>query len=544
MTSSSRRFGPSELDRGSRSSCQLSDALECVHGFGAIRVFTRIAARHDARRLGVTTLSLPWLAISWIVTIALSYFALGAALARAVEGIHPSGLPWFAMALFGVSFAMSIVLTWRRAFRTRPDTKGSDLSGRRRFLLGAAGSFGGVIATMSAAVLRIAPWYEVTARNIFLVRPRYKADAALPEWAGARVVEYRRLGRTEARVSDISLGSGSSTGGRQTLEVVREAIERGINYFDTAPDYSGAGSEKRFGEAMKGVRDQIFLATKFCTPAGHIPPGSPVNAYIQAIESSLQRLRTDRVDLVHIHSCDSVQRLLDENAHEAFDRLREQGKVRFLGVSTHTPNLEEVANAAIDSDRFDVMMLAYHYGAWPTLGEIIDRAAARDIGVVAMKTLRGGMHQRLDWSRPERDSFTQASFKWVLSNPSVSCLVISLWESGQLDEFLYASGQQPDTGDLAVLERYRELTTAEYCRPHCGACLESCPEGLPVNDVLRQRMYFEEFGAQKEAMRLYGRLQTNASVCIGCAAPCANSCPHGLDIPRRTQESHRLLMLS
>ena len=55
------------------------------------------------------------------------------------------------------------------------------------------------------------------------------------------------------------------------------------------------------------------------------------------------------------------------NIHEAFDRLKEQGKARFLGVSTHTPNLEEVANTAIDSGRFDVMMLAYHFGMWPTL---------------------------------------------------------------------------------------------------------------------------------------------------------------------------------
>ena len=119
---------------------------------------------------------------------------------------------------------------------------------------------------------------------------------------------------------------------------------------------------------------------------------------------------------------------MDPNVHEAFDRLKEQGKVRFLGVSTHTPDLELVADAAIDSDRFDVMMLAYHFGAWPRLARIIDRAAERDIGIVAMKTLRGSMHHFLDWTPDERDSFTQASFKWVLDNPSVSCLVISLWE--------------------------------------------------------------------------------------------------------------------
>jgi hypothetical protein len=351
------------------------------------------------------------------------------------------------------------------------------------------------------------------------------------------------LGRTEARISDISLGSGSGTGGRQTIEVAREAIERGINYFDTAPDYSGTDSEKRLGEAMLGVRDRMFLATKFCRPTGHLHPGHSVQEYMTAIDESLRRLQTDWVDLVHIHSCDSVERLMDENAHEAFDRLKQAGKVRFLGVSTHTPNLEEVANHAIQSDRFDVMMLAYHYGAWPSIGDIIDRAAEKDIGVVAMKTLRGAMHQGLMWSRPDREAYTQAAFKWVLSNPSVSGLVISIWESAQLDEFLYASGQAPASQDVARLKRYEALTTQEHCRPHCGACLDQCPEQLPIHDILRYRMYFEHYGAQKEAMRLYSELESKADVCLSCSAPCTNACPYGIPIPQQTRDTHDLLSM-
>ena len=69
--------------------------------------------------------------------------------------------------------------------------------------------------------------------------------------------------------------------------------------------------------------------------------------------------------------------------------------MRFLGVSTHTPNLEEVANAAIDSGRFDVMMLAYHFGMWPNFGHILEKAKQHDVGVVAMKTLKGAKHADL-----------------------------------------------------------------------------------------------------------------------------------------------------
>ncbi|MCH2186316.1 aldo/keto reductase, partial [Myxococcota bacterium] len=352
-----------------------------------------------------------------------------------------------------------------------------------------------------------------------------------------------RLGRTEARVSDISLGTGSSTGGRLTAAVAREAIERGMNYFDTAPDYSGAGSEQTLGEAIQGVRDQVFLATKFCTPSGHLGPGSSVEEYMDAVNGSLHRLKTDRVDLIHIHSCNSVERLMDQNAHEAFDRLKDQGKVRFLGVSTHTPNLEEVANAAIESNRFDVMMLAYHYGAWPGIGEIIDRAAEKDIGVVAMKTLRGSSHQGILELNESPDSFTQASFKWVLDNPSVSCLVISLWESAQIDEFFFASGQRPTHDDYAVLNRYDTLTRNSQCRPHCGACLSQCPKDVAIPDILRHHTYFKNYGAEKEAMQLYARLDRNVSECASCPAPCAEACPYEINIPKSLESAHLALSL-
>ena len=77
----------------------------------------------------------------------------------------------------------------------------------------------------------------------------------------------------------------------------------------------------------------------------------------------------------------------------------------------------------------------------------------------------------------------------------------------------------------------------------CGACLSSCPEQLPIHDVLRQRMYFENFGAQKEAMRLYTALEKKADVCAGCSAPCLNTCPDGIPIAKRMREAHEILSL-
>jgi len=364
-----------------------------------------------------------------------------------------------------------------------------------------------------------------------------------PAWKGARVQAYGRLGRTEWRVSDTVLGAGRLRGD-EAWKIVKTAFERGVNYVDTAPDYSTAGSELAVGRALREIpRDQIFLATKFCTPLGHLPEGTPVARYEEVVNESLARLGTDYVDLVHVHSCDETGRLMDPNVHEAFDRLKQAGKVRFLGVSTHTPRLVEVANRAIDSGRFDVMMLAYHHGIWPLLPSIIDRAHdEQDMGIVAMKTLKGAKHRNLE-SFHDANSYAQAALKWVHENPKVSCAVISFFELQHVDEYLFASGGRLAQTDREILRRYDQAIVGSYCAPHCGACLSSCPEDVPIHDVLRHRMYFEDYHAERDAMELYAKLPVNASACIGCSAPCLGSCPLGIAIPERTQGAHALLSL-
>jgi predicted aldo/keto reductase-like oxidoreductase len=487
----------------------------------------------------------------------LCYWLAGALLHDLAEGLQRSLLPlwklWLCLAVVLAVIAGAIGRGRRSvcdgcgagvpAWLLRPVVEGSSQpSAARRVMVRALGAGGATLAAVGvgfgAAVLRNRGWLPV-AEEFFRARVDHTARAVRPEWQEARVRSYRRLGRTEAVVSDISLGSGRIS----DVEVARRALDRGVTYFDTAPDYSETGSERILGEAMRGRRDQVFLATKFCVSDGHLPNDTPVPKIIEAVEGSLKRLQTDRVDLIHIHSCDRLDRLMAPNIHEAFDRLKEQGKVRFLGVSTHTPNLEEVANAAIDSGRFDVMMLAYHFGMWPSFAHILEKARAHDVGVVAMKTLKGAKHTNLAGFRDEASSYAQAAFRWVLSNPKVSCLVISFWLLQQVDEYLHASGTALRDSDVALLRRYDELTRGDYCQPHCGACLDSCPEGLAINDVLRYRMYFRDYGWEKEGMRQYARLERSASVCAGCPAPCTDSCPIGVPIRQKMMDADRLLRL-
>jgi len=506
--------------------------------------------------------------VSMILALAVGFFISGSLLYQAFIGLDPTAYPAgpFFQAIgeavlppgldvtvasvvmaIGSLLLLAIVVFFLVRGSVRAKVAETD-PGRRGFLTGAASgagvALGSLVVGAGAAAGRFSPWLpvgeEIFGGEVVKTHPEWK-DA----WKGSRVQNYRRFGRTEFMVSDIAEGTGPL---RQEADAIpRLAIERGVNYIDTSPDYSATGSEIAVGRALgsAGRRDQLFLATKWCTPKGHLPAGTAVADYMAAFEASLSRLGTDYVDLVHVHACDEVPRLMDENMHEAFDRLEAQGKARFLGFSSHTPNLVEVANTAIDSGRFDVMMLAYHHGIWPQLNAVIARARKeQDMGVVAMKTLKGARHHGLEGFREEADAYSQAALKWALSNPDVSCAVISFFELQHVDEYLYASGKSLTRRDLAILRKYDEHILGSYCAPHCGACLASCPEGVPIHDVLRHRMYFENYGWEKEGMRLYSELQVDASACSGCPAPCLGSCPVGVPIAERTTGAHQLLRLA
>jgi predicted aldo/keto reductase-like oxidoreductase len=405
---------------------------------------------------------------------------------------------------------------------------------RRTLIKGAAT----VAAGSGAAAALYAAWKNST--YLFLIgEAETHARQPKSEWQGASVQGYRPLGNTGISMSDISFG-GAGIG---NPDVVTRAVERGINYFDTSPDYSRTGSEQVIGKALKPHRDKVHIASKFCTADGHLPPDTPVRDIVAAVEGSLQRLQTDYLDVGIIHEVNTIERLMAPTFHEAFDRLREQGKVRFLGVSSHTPNLEAVMRHAVDSGRFNMLLVAYNFNNWPDLTTIFHDARQRGIGVVGMKTLKGAKASVLKDFADQSQAFSQAAFKWVLSNPDVSGLVVSINDFDQVDEYLFASGKSPTDDDVALLERYDARITREYCRPGCGACLSSCPYDVPVDDIFRYAMYFENYGQQRNAMAQYATIAAarNASRCLGCPAPCEAACPFEIPIREKMLHFHPLL---
>jgi aryl-alcohol dehydrogenase-like predicted oxidoreductase len=152
-------------------------------------------------------------------------------------------------------------------------------------------------------------------------------------------VRYRFLGRTGVRVSEYMLGSMSygsdgNTDESECIGIVHAALDRGINFIDTADTYSHGEAEQIVGKAISGRRDKIVLATKFRLPAGDGQNEQGGSRYwiMTQVENSLRRLGTDRIDLYQMHRPD-LQTDIDETL-EALTALVNQGKVRYLGCST------------------------------------------------------------------------------------------------------------------------------------------------------------------------------------------------------------------
>jgi predicted aldo/keto reductase-like oxidoreductase len=383
--------------------------------------------------------------------------------------------------------------------------------------------------------------------------PRRAAAAPPPAQSGAAVQRYVTLGRTGMKISDISFGG--SRLGRGEGDTVRHALDRGINYFDSADSYTGGSSEETIGEVLKGKRDRVYLTSKTYTS-----PTDRRDAMMRSLEASLRRLRTDYVDVYFNHAVNDVARMKNSEWHEFTARAKQQGKIRAVGMSGHAGRLIECLDHALDTDSVDVILVAYNFGQDPTfyqpftrsfdfiarqpqLPRVLQKAKSKNVGVVAMKTLMGA---RLNDMRPFEKggaTFAQAAFRWTLSNKNVDALIVSMTEPAQIDEYVGASGSPAAAGeDRPLLQRYVQLNGASQCRYGCSECLSACPNGVPIGEVLRTRMYAADYGDDALARREYALLSTDASPCLSCAAqPCRGACPHGLRIERLLPPTHRLL---
>ncbi len=364
------------------------------------------------------------------------------------------------------------------------------------------------------------------------------------------------LGRTGLEVPDIGFGT-SRLSGDGAEDAVRHALDRGIDYFDTAESYQGGEAEQVLGRALAGRRDDVMIASK--VKCGERTRVSELRA---SLEATLKRLRTDRVEIYFNHAVNDTDRLRNDAWYEFADRAKQEGLIRFTGMSGHGGRLVPCLDLAIDENLVDVVLVGFNFGqdpafhqrftsafdfvaVQPDLPRVLRKARAAGIGVVAMKTLRGA---RLNDMRPYETAgatFAQAAFRWTLTSDLVDSLVVTMKEPSQIDEYLGASGATgPNPADAALLRRYANATERSQCRYGCNDCAPACPEGVPISDVLRMRMYADDYGDPALARGEYAALPVDATACVGCPAPCHSACPHGVEIPGLTRRAHHLLTRS
>ncbi len=369
----------------------------------------------------------------------------------------------------------------------------------------------------------------------------------------SEVKSYRRLGRTGLEVSDISFGTARLRRGQEKL--IDHAIDRGINYFDTAESYTRGQSEKVLGNALQGKRDSVYIVSKTMTRAN-----TPATRMMTDLEESLTRMRTDYVDIYMNHAVNDRAVVGNPEWQVFTEKAKQQGKIRFTGISGHAGHLINCLDYAVKRDLIDVILAAYNFGQdpkfyegitsgidWiatqPDLPRVLRDAKAKDIGVVAMKTLMGArLNDMRPYETPE-GTYAQAAFSWVLSNPDVDTLIITMTSKKKINEFLGASGRNTVTSSARrLLDTYAHLNGANYCKHACNLCEGSCPHGVPIADVLRTRMYATDYEDVEFARDEYALLATNASACVSCSgAPCRNACPNGIAIDQLCAPTHRML---
>jgi hypothetical protein len=308
--------------------------------------------------------------------------------------------------------------------------------------------------------------------------------------------------------------------------VITRAVDMGINYYDTSRNYQGGQNERMVAAALGTRRKDIFLASKCDTHTGR--------GILAELDTSLKELNTDHLDVWHLHGLSDPAQITDELV-EAQRKAREQGKIRFAGVSTH--NLPAIVDRAVEA-QFDVVQVQYNFAGDASYGPAIEKLSHAGIGVIAMKVMaRSGGRGR----QPQRPAnFASAALKWAIQNPAIATTVPSMTDIDQLEQnFAAMSGRFTDADSRVLVARLGEITPF-FCRM-CGQCSGQCPKGLPVPDLVRFVMYADGYGqfplGRENFLKLSAEQQSVR--CTDCAT-CSVNCPNGVHVAARLRRAQEL----
>jgi len=434
--------------------------------------------------------------------------------------------------------------------------KGMD---RRNFIRASALGLAGIGATLAAPA---------------------RAGQAVPS-ISAKIKSHRTLGRTGFKASDIGLGTSQTF----PTEVIKAALDAGVNYIDTAEGYGRGAAERSIGEAIKGRdRKSLFITTKI-----RMDGLAGTAAVEEQLRQSLERLQTDYVDCLMLPGPPTAASVKNELFHQAVEELKKQGKVRFAGAASHGSRMpgqgepmENVLLAAVEDGRFDVLLLVYNFLQKEPGEKVLEAAAKKNLGLTIMKSNPLGRYydlknrieqlkkdgqpidermqksmEQMEETAKQAQAFIHknglktpaeikaAALKFVLADPRVHTLNLAFNSFEDVQNFLALSGQELSGQDRRLLASYERNCGSLYCRHACGVCESECPSGVPVNTILRYNHYFEAQGSEKYAMGKYAVLEmTKADACRTCAGRCERACPYGVPVRTLLCLAHTQLTLT
>jgi len=384
-----------------------------------------------------------------------------------------------------------------------------------------------------------------------------------------KIKEYRTLGRTGFKVSNIGMGTPKNPA------IIKAALNAGVNYLDTSPNYGP--SERDIGKVINEFdRKSIFITTKITSQhsLSKADLGSK-DVVLNHARKSLEKLNVDYIDCYILAEFGSRETVNHKGFHQAIDQLKAEGRVRYCGIACHNVHsfsfqkqtMHDILLHAIEDGRFDLLLLVYNY-LYSEEGAIIMKAAKkRNIATTIMKSNPvttypqfkawaewGAANNRevpkeleewlplLDKNVTDAESYISdqdlvstdeqlrdIATKFVLDNPNADCLLVQMKTFSDIDFYLKCSGEKLTRADQRKLEVNKLALNNLYCRHSCGICEVSCPHGVPVNTIMHYNYYFQVKGEEKYAMNLYREMEgSRPDVCINCEGFCEKACPYGV----------------
>jgi len=329
-----------------------------------------------------------------------------------------------------------------------------------------------------------------------------------------------RLGQTNLVVSRVGFGGIpiQRVTEEQAVQVVRRCIDLGITFFDTANAYSN--SEERIGKALGKSLANVIIATKTYA--------RDRTTACEHLDLSLKRLRTDCIDLWQFHdvsTAEAYEQLLGpDGAMQAAQQARKQGKVRHIGITTHSL---DIALEAVPSGHFETIQFPFNFVTNEAKINLIPLANKNDVGFIAMKPFAGGMLEEATLAIKY-----VLQYENVLPDPGIE-------QPSEIEEIVaIANGSLELTPEeQKKIERIRSMLGTRFCR-RCGYC-QPCPEGVRIRFLMNLESFWKRFPRERLIEGDFAAAAKSGNNCIQCGT-CEERCPYHLPIREILQEKMEL----